>query len=226
MNPYDRKPFLRAEGNLTYIEFIKLLKFLWNRSHPDVPLFPMQGPNVATYPSIVYSLELRATHPDEPKAKYREEIVEQDGQRVLVYGRRFQNVISFTAVSKHDTTDIDSFGVSAPEEADALIEEFEDFMLTQIPVFKRLGASELVYSRRVSDTEENRGDTDVSKRTVHFMLTTEKVMYTPVEVLNETIIRARTWQMSQQEIDPDWEEATPATIPVDIQDYNTGDPDN
>lgn len=173
---------LRAGGNLTYLEFISLVKRLWAVAHPDVPIVPSGNSDPAKYPCIVYSLQLRKPHPNEPKVRYRETLTGENGAPFVIGGQRFQNIINFSAVTE-----------SNPELAEEVIEIFEDFMLEFTPVMKELGASELVYARRLPDDEENRAGAGVVKRTVAYMVTLEKVISTEYERLNSIMVDARVW---------------------------------
>jgi len=76
---------------------------------------------------------------------------------------------------------------------DEIIEAFEDFMLEFTPIFKAAGASDLVYSRRLSDSEINRDGKDVHKRTVTYMLTTEKVFAIKNSVIQHVSGDIRVW---------------------------------
>ncbi|HJS83593.1 MAG TPA: hypothetical protein VJ742_12240 [Nitrososphaera sp.] len=208
----NKSHHLRAKGNLSYLEFIRQLESVWSDGHPDVPFFAMTGQQYAKYPCIVYHLQLRKTHPSEPKARYREEIFSDDPKTIyIVAGQRFQNVINFTAISEN------------PLEAEELIESFEDFMFEFTPVFKELGVSELIYARRLPDAEENRSGQDVCKRTVAYLVTTEKVIQTTMDRWEKILIRAR------QSTGPSVEDATPsipdATPTVIIEDNFMTDSD-
>ena len=95
--------------------------------------------------------------------------------------------------------------------AEKLIEIFEDFMLEYTPVFKRLGASELVYARRLSDSEENRDATDVNKRTVTYMLTTEKLIGMEVGRIEQIALDVRRYMAMEQELwDQFYDGSTPS----------------
>ena len=182
-------PPLQANGNLTYLEFLAVVKALWENIHPDIPLKPDHGGSYAVYPSIVYSLEIRKPHTVEPKPRSRQ-VVQND---YMVFGQRFQNVVSFTIVTKADrASTVDESKYIGAEVADALAEVFEDFMLEYTPVFKRLGASEFVYARRLADTTETRDNIDICKRAITYLLTTEKLIQTSVSVIEKIAIDIRT----------------------------------
>lgn len=187
---------LQAAGNLTYLEFISIVKLLWENIHPDIPVVPTQPLAYAVYPCIVYGLELRKSHTTEPKPRSRN-VVERDH---MVYGQRFQNIVSFTITNKISGGADSDNRYSGGEVADAIAESFEDFMLEYTPVFKRLGASELVYARRLADSEENKDNLDVAKRTVTYMLTTEKLLVTSVSLIEKIAIDIRTFMAHEKEL--------------------------
>ena len=190
---------LKAEGNLSYLEFIEVVKLLWENSHPDIPIVPTFGGTFANYPCIAYGIELKRAHNQEPKMRYRDKALGEDGKYYIIEGQRFQNVVSFTIVVQADAAQIkgDSARYVGAEVADRVMEKFEDFMLEYTPVFKRLGASEFVYARRVSDTEANMDQTDVVKRTVLYLLTTEKLSVTGVDTVEKIVYDIRQYIAAQ-----------------------------
>ena len=194
---------LQASGNLSYLEFVAVVKALWENAYPDIKIKPTQSGTYAEYPVIVYGLELRKSHTSEPKPRTR---TSQTNTNVVVFGQRFQNIVSFTVITEANAgaKQGSSARYSGPEVADNIIEIFEDFMLEHTPVFKRLGASEFVYSRRLSDSEENRDSTDICKRTVTYMLTTEKLFAQNVDLIESIVVDVRRYMSYEKSI---WDEA-------------------
>lgn len=190
----DSKRF-KADGNLSYLEFIQVVKLLWENSHPDIPIVATFGGTFASYPCIAYGMELKKAHNQEPKMRYRDKALGDDGKFYIIEGQRFQNVVSFTVIVQSDSAKIegDSARYVGAEVADRVMESFEEFMLEYTPVFKRLGASEFVYARRVSDSETNMDQTDVVKRTVLYMLTTEKLSVTAVDIIDKIVYDVRQY---------------------------------
>ncbi|MFZ4104991.1 hypothetical protein [Flavobacterium sp.] len=186
---------LKADGNLTYLGFIEIVRLLWESSYPDIPIIATFGGKFASYPCIAYGLELKRAHNSEPKPRYRDKGIDENGKYYFIEGQRFQNVVSFTVMTESDAGRLsgDPRQYVGAEVADRIIEIFEDFMLEYTPVFKKLGASELVYARRVSDTEINLNQTDVVKRTVTYLLTTEKIHVSSVEKIENMVIDIRQW---------------------------------
>lgn len=229
---------LQSEGNLTYLEFISAVKSLWEQSFPNYPIkatssaensFTWFNPASQEYEStdaiIVYSLELRKAHSVEPKPRMRQ----ITNNNIYVYGQRFQNVVAFTAMSpvgKRLGSNPDS-NCDDQDNAylvESLIESFEDFMLEYTPIFKKIGASELVYSRRLSDSEVNRDAKDVHKRTVTYMLTTEKTFAAQANTIEKIAIDVRQFMAYESEL---LNGATPnyQDIPVNLIDLeNTATP--
>lgn len=217
-------------GALTYLEFVALVKKLWEESYPAIPVFPLganremfntysdsntsnnkldqisSAPSFAglnEFPAIIgYSLELRKTHTIEPKPRMRQNVMSNS---VTVYGQKFQNIISFTIMSKvgtfqagDSTTTRDD--LDAAVLCDQIAEAFEDFMMEYTPILKAAGASDLVYSRRLSDSEVNREPKDIHKRVITYMLTTEKTFAIKNERINKIAIDVRTWMAFEKEI--------------------------
>jgi len=200
---------LQASGNLTYLEFIAVVKSLWENAYPDIKIKPTQSGAYADYPVIVYGLELRKAHTSEPKPRTR---TTQTNKDVVVFGQRFQNIVSFTVITEANAGAKQGSAArySGPEVADNIMEIFEDFMLEHTPVFKRLGASEFVYSRRLSDSEENRDSTDICKRTVTYMLTTEKLFAQNVDQIESIVLDVRRYMAYEKSI---WDSAQTQATP-------------
>lgn len=203
-----RRP-LRAKGRLSYEEFISLVERLWMDAHPDIPIIPSGDGDPAHYPCIVYGLELRKTHPDEPKLRYRETWNRDSETGVLFSGQRFQNMISFTVYTQSGGDDPTRDG---PKVAERIIEVFEDFMTEFTPVFKEMGVSEFVYGRRYADSELSRSGVGIVRRSVVYMVTLEKIVTTSYQKLERIVIDARAWleefRSKQHYIEGNWEDTT------------------
>lgn len=180
---------MRAKGNLSYLQFIDLVRELWSQAHPDIQIVTSGNDDPAKYPCIIYSLQLRKTHPSEPKMRYREER-NDNGEVFVVGGQRFQNLVYFEAIGETQHV----------ETVETLIEAFEDFMMEHTPVLKQLGVSELVYARRLSDSELVRPSANVVRRVVSYMVTTEKVIATRYDKLKEITVHARTSMQNAKEL--------------------------
>jgi hypothetical protein len=181
-NPTRNVPrnMLRADNSMSYLDFIAMVEYLWQRVHPDIPIRPVQSAAFEKYPVIVYSLELRRPHQAEPKERYREQVMDSVGHIYSIRAQRFQNVVSFSAIDRNN-----------PETVEAIIEAFESFMFEYTPTLKKLGVSELFYSRRVSDSESTRSNEDTNVRTVQYMVTLEKVRYIQEDLLEEVLVDVR-----------------------------------
>lgn len=240
-------------GNLSYLDFIALVKKLWEESYPNIPILP-RGVNKESYvtyedsnttangldqlsssprsdleefPAIIgYSLELRKAHTNEPKPRMRNQVLDNS---VTIYGQKFQNIVAFTIMSKVGTFQGPD-NTSTRDDLDAAVlvdqiaEAFEEFMLEYTPIFKAAGASELVYARRLSDSEMARQVKDLHQRSITYMLTTEKTYAIRNELINKIAIDVRTWMAMEKEI-----VNSPATpnyqdITINVVDLNQTDP--
>jgi len=169
----------------------------------DLSSAPAGATTEINFPAVIaYALELRKAHSIEPKPRMRQNVL---ANSVTIYGQKFQNIVSFSVLSKVGTLQGD-FSNSTRDDLDTavlcdqIIEAFEDFMLEFTPIFKAAGASELVYSRRLSDSEINRDNKDIHKRTVTYMLTTEKTFAVRNERIEKIAIDARTWMAYESSI--------------------------
>lgn len=181
LSPTAHRPTLRAEGNLSYLDFISIVGQLWEQGHPDIPFIPTQGKNFAKTPAIVYGLEVRTTHTAEPKFKFREQINDGDDSYIIA-AQRFDNIVTFTAVTTND-----------PTQCEVLIEAFEDFMIEHTPIFKKLGLSEIVYSRRFADREDTRESEDLCLRRVAYKVTIEKIRQLSINKLAQIEANVRVY---------------------------------
>lgn len=183
-------PPLKAEYNLDYPKFIQLVTYLWEQAHPDIPIKPVQSETYSRYPVIVYSLQSRSPVTNESKQRHRETVYRND-TNLRITGQRFQNVVTFTVMTE---TGPDTSGPQrdGAKYAESIIEAFERFMLEQVPVFKELGASEVLYTRRLPDQERTRPDEDVNERGVAFLVTLEHVIVQEIDILREIVVRARS----------------------------------
>lgn len=215
---------LQSEGNLSYLEFIAVVKSIWEESFPNYPIKsssssepsftwfnpnyidPETGNTIGRYEEtdaiITYSLELRKTHTVEPKPKMR---FSYPKDKITIYGQRFQNIIAFNAIAPVGQMMGNNQGSISDDHdtaylVESLIESFEDFMMEYTPVFKKIGASELVYSRRLSDSEVTRQATDVHKRTVTYMLTTEKLFGAEINTIDKIALDLRTYMAVEPEL--------------------------
>jgi len=214
---------LQSEGNLSYLEFISTVKSLWEQSFPNFPIKssspsdpsftwfnanyvdPSTGQVIGrmedTPAIITYSLELRKAHSVEPKPRMRQ----ITSGNIYIYGQRFQNVIAFHALAPTGSRSGSNPNETCDDQDNAylvesLIETFEDFMMEFTPIFKKIGASELIYSRRLADSEVNRESKDIHQRTVTYMLTTEKTFAAKAETIEKIAIDLRTAMAYESEL--------------------------
>lgn len=231
-NPLQAPGFTRVDkdgveeiysGALNYLEFVQIVKKMWEEMHPEIPIIPYNpnrdvstsfdetitttgssnasGITPSAYPPITigYALELRKPHTMDPKPRMRHQLKEYSAsESVTFYGQKFQNIVSFTGMVEVGTffgenNDQTYDDADASVVIDQVIEEFENFMVEYTPIFKAAGASDLVYARRVSDTDLNKDGKDILQRQVMYMLTTEKTFAISNARIQKIAVDARAW---------------------------------
>ena len=210
-------------GALNYLEFVQIVKKMWEEVHPEIIMIPYNpnrdmsisfdevitkivssnppSSRLPHYPPIVigYALELRKPHTMDPKPRMRHQLKEYSAsESVTFYGQKFQNIVSFTGMVEVGTffgenNDQTYDDVDASIVADQIMDAFEDFMVEHTPILKAAGASDLVYARRVSDSELNKDGKDVLQRQVMYMLTTEKTYAISNARIQKIAVDARAW---------------------------------
>lgn len=176
---HQKAPRIQARGNLTLLEYIDLIEYLWKKGYPEIIYQPM-GAKKTWDPErgyIVWELESRV--PKENNVKPRHQQVydhpEDSNRKISIWTQSFNNLIGFTALHQN------------PRTAEEIIEQFEEFMIEATPILKELGIEELLYSRRISDRTEKRFGEDLSARTVLYMATTQRVIPVEQHKLNEIV---------------------------------------
>lgn len=203
---------LRAQGRLSYLDFIDMVGELWLDANPKIPYVPFQGKNTAKYPALVWALDMRVPFREEPKPRLRQEVRDPvSGKTYLIHAWRFTNIVTFTAVTEKD-----------PRLAEEIIENFEDMMITYTGAIKQAGISELRYYRRYADNEVTRPGDDLNRRTLAWEVTTEKVYQTNVERLEQVAIDLRIFVENNtakdlNEVGDELDEATPSVRIVDLE---------
>lgn len=200
---------LRARGNLTYTEFIRLVQNLWSQVHADIPIRATGARDDAVYPCILYGLESRQPHTNESKHRLRETLEDENGVPYSILGQRLDNLISFAAVTEKD-----------PLLAEEIMETFELFMLEMTPLFKEMGVSEFLYHRRLPDSEQDRPGEGVVQRRVVYMVVLERIAAIKRERIEQMMIRARL-TLSQ---DMKATEGDPFMSHLEPRYYSTGQP--
>lgn len=173
-----------ATGNLSWIDWLRVVEYIWHDTHPDIPLVAEGGKEVDQYPLIVYRLDFRNPLESENKPRYRESIATAPtDQAIINKGQRFNNFTTFTVYTLQD-----------PHLAEAIIEQLENFMIEFTPVFKQLGLSDFFYGRRSPDTEDTRpGGITRVERSVTYNAITEKIIQIDYNKLQTFSINVQTY---------------------------------
>lgn len=198
--PADHPPanMLRARGNLDYLGFIRLVQQLWLEAtgtrEDGTARIPLRATgtdlNDPDYPCILYSLELRKPFTNEAKPKIREILDLTSTHKMIVSAQRFENIVQFSVV--------DSVASSGAQRVEEIIEAFEDFMMQYTPIFKEVGLSDIFYAQRRTDRTEERSGFSVVRRSITYLVITEKVLAKEVWRLNDILVSARTYLVDNQ----------------------------
>lgn len=180
--PYGSQfPPIQAKGSLTYLQFIQVVKNLWEEGNPEVAFVPMGGkqnwdPDKGY---IIYSQDRAVVKGDQLKPRLRHIVDGATGKKIMVFTQSFNHIVRFTAVHRD------------PAIAEQILESFEDFMIRPVTIIaKMLGLEELIYDRRPpSDMEKRYGD-DVADRAVCYLVTVQKVLSIETDKLQEAYIQA------------------------------------
>jgi hypothetical protein len=188
--PINKSAHLKADNNLSYLEIIDLIKYLWEKGHPDVEFVPASSNGISSPDKgyIVYGLEGRSATKDYAKARPIEMIRDtESGKDIEVWMQSFDNFVSFASVHRD------------PRVSEEIIEAFEDFMIESTPVLKSLGVGELLYSRRYPDREDARIGEDMCVRTVVYRIMIQKIRKVEHDLIEKISIDVRVWLRNQQQ---------------------------
>lgn len=177
-------PLSTARGNLTYLQFIDLLKALWSKANPEVEFVPM-GNREAFKPEkgyIVYSLESKKAASDNLKPRFMEDVISTDKEEFqgTIYIQKFDYLLEFSAVHKE------------PRTAEEILDAFEDFMMIITPELKYSGVQDLYYNRRITDRDQSRFGGDVAYRTVMYLVMLQKMLVAKRQILESVRLDVRT----------------------------------
>lgn len=188
---------LRQAGNLSYLDFIRVIGEIWHEMHPEIPILAAGVPTDGQYPCIVYSLGNRLAFKNENKPRLRERLVHHTdpSESLLIYGQKFINYIKFTVIDE-----VEPNGAQVAEE---LIEDFEDFMITYMDIFSKLGVNNLFYERRLPDDEESRIGEGVVKRSVVYQVILEKQIDVKVGNLESVWLNITVGSLEEADCDDD-----------------------
>ena len=179
--PYGQPlPPVQARGNLTYLEFIDVVDHFWKLGHPDISFGPY-GKQQIFDPElgyIIYALDDKRTATNHPKPRMFE-VKDVGDKKLAIYIENFNVYVKFTAIHKN------------PRIAEEIVEEFEEFMMSMISVFRMLGVENIFYARRLSDSHETRYGDDVSSRSVIYQVGLQKIFVEELSKLQEVYIQAQ-----------------------------------
>ena len=175
----DRKPPITAFGNIQYLDFIDMVKLLWEDGHPGIYL--VASGNTATSHAengyITYSKIRRVPKDNNTKPRSVYEGPDELGNDIAVLSQSFINDIKFTAIHRE------------PRVAEEMLEEFEIFMMEITPLLKMKGIEELLYGQGLADEDNERAGLDLSGRSVLYRVITQMVFVIRPTILERYSIK-------------------------------------
>lgn len=175
----DKIEPLQANNNVSYLQFIDIIKLLLNKSHPNIVFTPYADNNIydSDYGYIVYSLVEKIPVSNNPKPRIIDERDLDNGDRLMLFIQSFLNHVKFTAIHKN------------PRTAEELLDAFEYMMLEAAPILTSIGVQGLMYGKRPSDENKIRYGENVSARSVIYLVTTQMILTTTATRLEEILIQ-------------------------------------
>lgn len=193
-------PTLQSKGNLTYRQFIDVLEYFWKLGHPDISFGPFGRQSIfdPELGYIIYQLDSKTPSENNPKPKLHEYKSAGADTTAIIWLESFNTFVKFTAIHKN------------PVIADQIADEFEQFMLEMVPVVKMLGAENVRYARRLSDSHETRYGDDLSSRSIIYMIVLQKILIEEISKLQQVYIQAQA--IINNDATPTYTGATPAHV--------------
>lgn len=182
--PYgDSLPRLKAPNNMTYLQFVDMVQYLWSRAHPEIEFRPFAD-NHNFNPEkgyLIYGLVNREPQSNNAKPRQQEVVDHPDypDKRLIIFSWSFINTIKFTALHQN------------PRTAEEIIEAFEDFIIEATPIFIELGVQSMLYGRRAADEHKTRYGEDLAARSIIYSVVTQKIIMSEVDKLEEILIEAQ-----------------------------------
>jgi hypothetical protein len=170
LNPYyDER--LRADSPITLLGFIDILKEKWKKAGKNGKIVRHAPFSDETeFPLITYRLIHREISDDfkEVKPRYRTTIIHPDNPEEFIElkGQIFECLVEF-----------DIFSQTA-EEADTLVEELDDFILTYKGFFKMKGVQEILFHCQYEDQAISDFKFPIAFRPIQYIIRFEKI--TPI----------------------------------------------
>lgn len=171
----------RSRRSLTYSGFFKLLSSLWTKCGYTEPIIRWHPMNEwEQYPVVVYRLTDRrpAEGIAEKRPRHRDTVVDPNSpdRYVLLMGQVFDYFVQFDVMAKSN------------DEADDLLDKFENFILTYTPFFKESGVNQIWFERQLPDDVITAWRDPVFVRSLVYRLRMEKIVPVVVGQLNQVSI--------------------------------------
>lgn len=204
----DKIDPLQAKGNMSYLQFIDRMADYIANAHPEWQFTPFADNNIYNPEMgyIIYSLVDRVTKENhtKPRIHYIDNHPLYPDKNLAVFIQSFINTVKFTAVHPN------------PRIAEAMIEEFQNFMYGVTYMLKEDGLDECIFGRRAADEHKTRYGEDLPARSVIYIVTEQKILPVDIDKLNQVYI-----EVSAPRVDNTPEAATPNTGEIFVNMYDT-----
>lgn len=193
-------PAVQARSNMSYLQFIDIVNYLWSKGHSDVMFQPFSAQKIfdPELGYIIYSLEDKKPRANNPRPRLydTQEDPEDPKKKIAIFIENFNIIVQFTALHKD------------PRIAEELIEEFENFILEITPSLRMNGLESISYVRRMPDSHQTRFGDDISARAIAYMIGVQKILVTDMNVLEEVSIAVQA--IVNNHATPSYSSATPS----------------
>lgn len=188
---YTRR--LKADKGSSFLEFIDDLRDLWIQRYgrTEEHLVDIVRKNATRKEdnrdvAITYKVMERTISPDfnDVKPKYRTRMVHplRSDQHVEIYGQMFDMVIEFAIQGRTN------------EEADEIMEQFEDFITIYTSFFTRSGVQDIRFLRQLEDQTIRENEGERHMRTLLYTIRIERVTFKYLNEISHIELQAKLYK--------------------------------
>jgi len=171
----------RSKKSIDIYGFFRILESLWQEcgnTEPMMRSFDLEG--WEQYPCITYHIVSRryAERIKERRPREREMVPDPDnpGEFIKITGQFFEYVVELGVFAKTN------------DEADALLEKFENFLFTYSPYFCECGVNKIWFEEQLEDEVITKWRDPVYSRRVRYRLRLEKIRLLKISELKQVLV--------------------------------------
>lgn len=184
---------LRADKGAKLLDFIDDMRELWRKrfGKNEENLVEIVRKNATRVEdsrdtAITFKVMNREVSPDfnDVKPKYRMEMEHplHTDQHVQIYGQMLDITMEFGIHSR------------THEEADRIMEEFEDFLEDYTQYFTRSGIQDLRFIRQLEDTSVRDGEGEIHSRTLLYLIRVERIKFKYLNEIKHVELQAKLYK--------------------------------